>query len=65
LNNLKPRDEYLGIIGGMMFGPELEAGDLYDKPVYTKGVVKERITKEIERVLEFIKQNVFPIHRIK
>lgn len=64
LNNLEPRDEYVGIIGGMMFGPEIEAGDLYDKTVYTTGVVKERINKEIDRIIEYIKQNVFPIHKI-
>lgn len=64
LNNLEPRDEYAGIIGGMMFGPEIEAGDLYDKTVYTTGVVKERINKEIDRIIEYIKQNVFPIHKI-
>jgi acetoin utilization protein AcuC len=64
LNHLEPRDEYVGVIGGMMFGPEAEAGDLYDKTVYTTGVVKERINQEIDRVLSYIKQTVFPIHKI-
>ena len=64
LNDLEPRDEYVGIIGGMMFGPEVEVGDLYDKTVKTTGIIKERINKEIDRILDFIKQNVFPIHKI-
>jgi hypothetical protein len=61
---LEPRDEYVGIIGGMMFGPEVEVGDLYDKTVYTTGVVKEQINREVDRVLDYIKQTVFPIHKI-
>jgi acetoin utilization protein AcuC len=64
LNDLEPRDEYAGIIGGMMFGPEVEVGDLHDKTVFTTGVVKERINREVDRVLEAIKQTVFPIHHI-
>jgi acetoin utilization protein AcuC len=64
LNHLEPRDEYVGVIGGMMFGPEAEAGDLHDKTVYTTGVVKERINQAIDRVLSYLKQTVFPIHNI-
>jgi acetoin utilization protein AcuC len=65
LNDLEPRDEYAGIIGGMMFGPEVEVGDLHDKTVFTTGIVKERINREVDRVLETIKQTVFPIHQIQ
>ena len=64
LNKLEPRDEYAGIVGGMMFGPEVEMGDLHDKEVYTVGIVKRQINKEIDRILDFIRQNVFPIHKI-
>lgn len=64
LNHLEPRDEYVGVIGGMTFGPEAEAGDLHDKTVYTTGAVKERINQEIDRVLSTIKRTVFPIHKI-
>ena len=64
LNDLEPHDEYVGIIGGMMFGPEIEAGDLYDKTVYTTGAVKERINQELDRTLKYIKDTVFPIHKI-
>jgi acetoin utilization protein AcuC len=65
LNDLEPRDEYVGIIGGMMFGPEVEVGSLQDKTVYVTGKVKERVNQEIDRVADYIKQNIFPIHKIE
>ncbi|MBI5968790.1 MAG: acetoin utilization protein AcuC [Deltaproteobacteria bacterium] len=65
LNDLEPRDEYVGVVGGMMFGPEIEVGSLHDKTVYMMGNTKERINREVDRVVSYIKQNVFPIHRIK
>jgi len=64
LNHLEPRDEYLGTVGGMMFGPEIEVGNLHDLTVYTTGIVKERIRKEMDRIIEYIKKTVFPIHKI-
>ncbi len=64
LNDLEPSDEYAGIIGGMMFGPEVEMGDLHDKEVHTAGKAKEQINGEINRILDFLKRNVFPIHKI-
>ncbi len=64
LNDLEPSDEYAGIIGGMMFGPEIEMGDLHDKGVHTAGKAKHEINREIDRILDFIKRNVFPIHKI-
>jgi len=64
LNHLEPRDEYVGIIGGMMFGPEVEVGELYDRTVYTTGIAKERINREVDRVLDYLKKKVFPIHKI-
>ena len=65
LNGMEPRDEYVGIIGGMMFGPENEVGSLEDKTFWITGAVKERINREVDRVIEYIKKNVFPIHRIR
>jgi acetoin utilization protein AcuC len=64
LNDLEPRDEYVGLVGGMMFGPEIEVGSLQDKTVYITGVGKERVTREVDRLIEYIRQNVFPIHKI-
>jgi hypothetical protein len=65
LNDLEPRDEYVGIIGGMMFGPEVEVGSLQDKTVYVTGKVKERVNQEVDRVTDYLKRNIFPIHKIK
>lgn len=65
LNDLEPRDEYVGLVGGMMFGPEIEVGSLQDKTVYIKGSTRERVNQEIDRILAFLKENVFPIHKIK
>ncbi|HSR13313.1 MAG TPA: hypothetical protein VLS90_17830, partial [Thermodesulfobacteriota bacterium] len=64
LNGLEPRDAYMGVIGGMMFGPENEVGSLEDKTVYLSSAVKERVAREVNRVIEYIKENVFPIHNI-
>ncbi len=64
LNDLEPRDEYAGIIGGMMFGPEAEAGSLWDISVPTTGAAKEQIVREMDRIIDYIRQNVFPIHKI-
>jgi acetoin utilization protein AcuC len=65
LNDLEPRDEYVGLVGGMMFGPEIEVGSLQDKTVYIKGSTRERVNQEIDRILAFLRENVFPIHKIK
>jgi len=65
LNDLEPRDEYVGIVGGMMFGPEIEVGSLLDKTVYITGAMKERVRREVDRVVQYIKQTVFPIHKIR
>jgi acetoin utilization protein AcuC len=65
LNGLEPRDEYAGIVGGMMFGPEIEVGSLQDKTVYITGTVKDRINREVDRLIDYIRENVFPIHNLK
>ena len=65
LNDLEPRDEYVGLVGGMMFGPEIEVGSLQDKTVYIKGATREQVNREVDRVLAYVKENVFPIHKIK
>ena len=64
LNELEPRDEYVGLVGGMMFGPENEVGTLQDKTVYVKGATRELVNREVDRVIACIKENMFPIHKI-
>lgn len=64
LSRQEPKDEYAGAVGGMMYGPEIEAGELYDLPIYARGEGKERLIKEINRILAYIKKVIFPMHRI-
>lgn len=64
LNNLEPQDELAGLVGGMMFGPEMEVGSLWDAPHPTQGEAKQKAMEEAARVVRFIEQRVFPIHGI-
>jgi acetoin utilization protein AcuC len=64
MNGLEPRDEFAGVVGGMMFGPEADAGTLYDKKFATTGRAKEQIRQEVSRVLHTIKNTIFPLHHI-
>jgi acetoin utilization protein AcuC len=64
LNGLEPRDEFAGVVGGMMFGPEADAGEIYDKKFVTGGLAKEQIRREVDRVLAALKNTVFPLHQI-
>ncbi len=65
LNEVEPEDEFAGAVGGMMFGPEIEVGSLYDVPRPATGKVKERALAKAKESVEFIKSRVFPLHGIK
>jgi len=62
LNSVEPADEFAGLVGGMMFGPEMEVGSLYDHPYESKGEIKEKAFKEAERVVASLREQVFPVH---
>jgi acetoin utilization protein AcuC len=62
LNNLEPVDEFAGLVGGMMFGPELEVGSLFDHPYSSAGEIRDKAMMEAKRVVEFLKKEIFPIH---
>lgn len=64
LNDLEPKDELAGLVGGMMFGPEMEVGSLLDALHPSTGEVKEKALEEAARVVRFVKEKVFPIHGI-
>ncbi len=64
LNHVEPTDEFAGLVGGMMFGPEMEVGSLYDHPYHTEGEVKEKAFNEARRVVDYIKKEIFPVHGI-
>jgi len=61
---LEPRDLHAGIVGGMMYGPETDAGQLDDQPYAVRGLEKERCLAHTRRVIEFIQENIFPVHGI-
>ena len=64
LNHVEPMDEFAGLVGGMMFGPEMEVGSLYDSPYQSKGELKEKAFEEARKVVAYIQKEVFPIHGI-
>jgi hypothetical protein len=43
----------------------MEVGSLQDKTVYMKGATREKVNREVDRVLGYIRENVFPIHKIR
>jgi hypothetical protein len=62
LAGAEPEDKFTGLIGGMMYGPEADAGSLEDLPYVVEGPEKEQCFGEAERVVRFIKDHIFPIH---
>lgn len=63
MNGVEPMDEFAGLVGGMMFGPEMEVGSLYDHSYHTSGEVKEKAFGEARRVVAFLRKNLLPGHR--
>jgi acetoin utilization protein AcuC len=64
LCGLQPQDLHTGLVGGMMYGPETDAGQLDDPPYVVVGLEKEQCLIHARRVIDFIKDNVFPLHGI-
>ncbi|HUU41027.1 MAG TPA: hypothetical protein VMW42_08810, partial [Desulfatiglandales bacterium] len=54
LNDVEPKDEFAGLVGGMMFGPETEVSSLYDRPYSTTGQEKEKIRREVDEMITFL-----------
>ena len=61
---LEPVDQYAGLVGGMMFGPEAEVGNLDDAPFVLEGAEKEACSEQARRVVAYLQKTVFPIHGI-
>jgi len=61
LNDIELENPYAGVLSGVMTGPEIEGGDLSDPHIYITGPTKERNEKEINRVVDYIRETVFPI----
>lgn len=64
LNEVVPMDEFAGLVGGMMFGPEMEVGSLYDYPYLSEGEIKEKAFEEARKVVTYIQDVIFPLHGI-
>ncbi len=64
LNQVVPVDEFAGLVGGMMFGPEMEVGSLYDYPYLSEGEIKDKAFQEARRVVTYIQDVIFPLHGI-
>ena len=58
----EPQDKFTGLVGGMMYGPEAEAGNLEDLPFVLEGEEKRLCEEHAQRVVRYIRENVFPIH---
>lgn len=61
MSGMEPEDTYAGVVGGMMFGPEMEMGSLYDRPFRSQGEAKDRARKEADRVCTFLERQLFPL----
>lgn len=62
LCGIRPVDQYAGLIGGMMFGPEVSAGSLDDPPFLSSEAEQDACFAYAERVVRSIRDTVFPLH---
>lgn len=63
LCGIKFTDSFAGLVGGMMYGPE-ERISLEDDCFYLEGLAEKRCREETDRVVAYIKKEIFPIHGI-
>ena len=54
LNDIEPKDEFAGLVGGMMYGPEMEVSSLHDRPYTVTGSQKDVIRKEMDKTIKFL-----------
>jgi acetoin utilization protein AcuC len=57
-------DSFAGLVGGMMYGPEARISSLEDDSFCLEGPAEEQCRKETDRVVAYIKKEIFPIHGI-
>jgi acetoin utilization protein AcuC len=57
----EPHDAFAGAVGGMMFGPETEAGTLIEPPSVMGGERKANAEREAERVAAFVEREILPL----
>jgi acetoin utilization protein AcuC len=61
--DLEPTDLYAGTVGGLMYGPESEAGSLDDPPFILGPPERELCFSHAQRVVRFLKENVLTLSR--
>jgi acetoin utilization protein AcuC len=54
LNGIEPEDKFAGLVGGMMFGPEMEVSSLHDRPYAVTGPQKDRLRKEVDNTIAYL-----------
>lgn len=54
-------DQFAGVVGGMMYGPEVDLMEFLDERFNVEEGLKKRCMRAAERVVEFIRKNVFPV----
>jgi acetoin utilization protein AcuC len=58
LNDIEPEDEFAGLVGGMMFGPETEVSSLHDRPYTVTGHKKDTLRREVDDMIaHLVKQH--------
>lgn len=64
LCGIKITDSFAGLVGGMMYGPEARISILEDDSFTITGPEKQICREEADRVVAYIKKEIFPIHGI-
>ncbi|MFW6146873.1 MAG: acetoin utilization protein AcuC [Thermodesulfobacteriota bacterium] len=54
LNDIEPVDEFAGLVGGMMFGPEMEVSSLHDRPYTLTGPQKDTLRREVDSTIAYL-----------
>jgi acetoin utilization protein AcuC len=64
LVGIDPEDQFAGLVGGMMYGPEIDAGTLDERPFILAGPEKEQCRSHAARIVKYIRDTIFPLHGI-
>ncbi len=59
----EPEDDYSAMVGGMMYGAEMDS--LFDRPLLTQGEDKRKAVAYVEKVVASLEESVFPILEAK
>lgn len=59
LSGIEPEDDYAGLVGGMMYGADMDS--LFDRKILTKGEDKENALAHMRHVVSYLHKRVFPL----